>query len=93
MDAELVLCVRSSSRQHWVPVPVTSRGAVKCATLSSTKSLWALKALTNGNKYRDMHDAAMVLRAFENEARTLVGLKSATSDSSDSGDSQPANKK
>ena len=72
MDAALVLCVRGSARAQWIPVPTTRRGSLQCATLSSSKSAWAVNALKGARKDRETCGAHLVLRAFESDVRARV---------------------
>ena len=72
MEVAYVLCARASTRAPWVPVPTTRRGSLDCATLSSSKSPWALNVLKGAKKDRDTCDATLVLKAFESDVRVRV---------------------
>ena len=66
------LCARASARAPWVPVPTTRRGSLDCATLSSSKSPWALTVLKGAKKNRETCDALLVSKAFESDVRVRV---------------------
>ena len=99
MEVAYVLCARASTRAPWVPVPTTRRGSLDCATLSSSKSPWALNVLKGAKKDRDTCDATLVLKAFESDVRVRVASLTAADASPPSAkkprllesDSEPAN--
>ena len=85
IQAAMVICVRGSGNQAWVPVPTVARGGASselCVTLSS-RSTWAHRVL--GRKSRDEHDAAAMLKAFEQDMRSQL-QRDAKPDGSENGD-------
>ena len=69
MEVASILCVRSSARAAWIPVPTSRRGGLACVTVTSSKSPWAIRALTGAKKDRDSCGATLVLKAFESDVR------------------------
>ena len=69
MEVASILCVRSSARAAWIPVPISRRGGLACVTVTSSKSPWAIRALTGAKKDRDSCGATLVLKAFESDVR------------------------
>ena len=72
MEVASVLCVRTSARASWIPVPTTRRGTVDCVTLNCSRSPWAVRALVGTQQDRDSCGANLVLKAFESDVRAQV---------------------
>ena len=72
MEAGMVLCVRASSRRHWVPVPTVKRGREASVQICSGQR-WLQQALVGGRTYRDALDASLAIKAFEQHVRAHVG--------------------
>ena len=72
MEVASVLCVRISARSAWIPVPASRRGGCSCVTVTSSKSPWAIRALTGTKKDRDSCGTALVLKAFESDVRAQI---------------------
>ena len=81
VDVADVLCVRTHPRAAWIPIPTTKRGTSKCVTLCSSKSHWAIRALTGLNKDRDQCGTMVALKAFENDVRAQLGEPTPAQDS------------
>ena len=72
MESGMVLCVRSSSRSQWIPVPMEKRGRELSVVICSQQR-WLHKVLVAGQKGRDALDASLVIKAFEQHVRAHVG--------------------
>ena len=80
MQVACVLCVRPHGRAAWIPVPVKQRGTESCVALTSSKSPWAIRALTGFNKGRTGCGATLVLRAFESDVRAQANCEQTEAD-------------
>ena len=73
MEVASVLCVRTGARASCIPIPTTRILAADCVRITSSKSPWAIRALTGTKKDRDSCGAILVLKAFESDVRAQVG--------------------
>ena len=78
MQCQNVLCIRSTAKQAWVPVPLKN----DVVALTATRSPWAIRFLTTGtkNKQRDPGECGLALKAFEKELRNRSGQPSVDDD-------------
>ena len=72
IESGMVLCVRASSRRHWVPVPIEKRGQETSVKLCSGQR-WLQQVLVGGRTDRDALDASLAIKAFEQHVRAHVG--------------------
>ena len=72
MEAASVLCLCTNTHASWIVVPTRKIGTLDCVTLSSSKSPWAIRALTHNAQKRKAREVILVLRAFAADVRVQL---------------------
>ena len=72
IESDMVLCVRTNSRRHWIPVPTKKRGREPSVTFGCSQK-WLQQVLVGGRTDRDAHDVSLVMTAFEQQVRAHIG--------------------